>query len=136
MDHSVFVALYCGLDSSFVSIRALTGLDRRSGWDIHDTVYSRELGISNKQNGYRDVLAKIDLSTYRRIPWDNNVPFFLVSYLDPVTQLPLYADPRSLLQTTCERASALNFSCMAGVEYEVFISVSVGHRGLSSFIVL
>ena len=95
----------------------------RSGWDMHDMVYSRELGISNKQNGYRDVLAKIDLSTFRRIPWDNNVPFFLVSYLDPVTQVPLYADPRGVLRTACEQAAAHNFSCMAGVEYEVCVFV-------------
>lgn len=90
------------------------------GWDMHDMVYSRELDISNKQNGYRDVLAKIDLSTFRRIPWDNNVPFFLVSYLHPITQVPLYADPRGVLRTACEQAAAHNFSCMAGVEYEFF----------------
>lgn len=90
------------------------------GWDMHDTVYTRELSISNRQNGYRDVLAKIDLSTYRRIPWDNNTPFFLVSFFDPVTLEPLHADPRSLLHTTCELAAAQGFSCMAGVEYEYF----------------
>ena len=45
-----------------------------SGWDIHDQVYSRELLISNKSNGYRDILAVIDLSTFRRIPWENNSP--------------------------------------------------------------
>ncbi|KAL4077335.1 hypothetical protein V8B97DRAFT_1866527 [Scleroderma yunnanense] len=90
------------------------------GWDMHDLAYSRELAISNRKNGYRDILAQIDLSTYRRIPWDNNVPFFLVSFLDPVTQLPLYVDLRNLLRTTCEQAAALNFSCLAGIEYEYF----------------
>lgn len=30
---------------------------------MHDTVYSKELLISNKANGYHDLLAKIDLST-------------------------------------------------------------------------
>lgn len=90
------------------------------GWDMHDTVYSQELAISNRKNGYRDVLAKIDLSTYRRIPWDSNTPFFLVSFFDPVTLKPLHADPRSLLRTTCELAAVQGFSCMAGVEYEYF----------------
>lgn len=51
-----------------------------SGWDMHDTVYPNELLISNRANGYRDLLAVIDLTTYRRIPWENNVPFFLVSF--------------------------------------------------------
>ncbi|KAF7294740.1 Gln-synt-C domain-containing protein [Mycena indigotica] len=78
------------------------------GWDIHDSVYSRELLISNKANGYRDILASIDLSTYRRIPWENNVPFFLVSFLDPDTKEPLIVDPRGLMRITTERAIALD----------------------------
>ncbi|KAJ7273296.1 hypothetical protein C8J57DRAFT_1506824 [Mycena rebaudengoi] len=73
------------------------------GWDIHDTVYSRELLISNKENGYRDIVASIDLSTYRRIPWENNVPFFL-----------------GLMSITTERAAAVGRQCFAGVEYEYF----------------
>jgi hypothetical protein len=28
--------------------------------------------------GYTDIDANIDLSSFRRIPWENNVPFFLV----------------------------------------------------------
>lgn len=90
-----------------------------SGWDIHDAVYSRELAISNRENGYRDVLAQVDLSTYRRIPWENNVPFFLVSFLDPVSLKPLCADPRGVLRLTCDRAVELGLKCVAGVEYEV-----------------
>ncbi|KAK0210832.1 hypothetical protein DFS33DRAFT_1466943 [Desarmillaria ectypa] len=89
------------------------------GWDIHDTVYSRELLISNKTNGYRDILARIDLSTYRRIPWEDDVPFFLVSFLDPDTKEPLVVDPRGILRITTERAASLGFECFAGVEYEV-----------------
>lgn len=90
-----------------------------SGWDIHDAVYTRELTISNRENGYRDVLAQVDLSTYRRIPWENSVPFFLVSFLDPVSLKPLYVDPRGVLRLTCERAVEMGFNCIAGVEYEV-----------------
>ncbi|KIK06110.1 hypothetical protein K443DRAFT_120295 [Laccaria amethystina LaAM-08-1] len=64
-------------------------------WDIHDTVDSRELLISNKANGYtRDILASIDLSSFRRIPWENDVPSFLVSFLDPDTKQPIVVDPR------------------------------------------
>jgi len=90
-----------------------------SGWDIHDSVYSRELLISNKANGYRDILASIDLSTYRRIPWENNVPFFLVSFLDPDTKKPLTVDPRGIIKITTDRAKAMGYQPYAGVEYEV-----------------
>ena len=96
-----------------------------SGWDIHDAVYARELLISNKKNGYKDIIASIDLSTYRRIPWENNVPFFLVSFLDPVTREPLTVDPRGILKLTMERAEKLGRHCYAGVEYEVFTLHSV-----------
>jgi len=90
-----------------------------SGWDIHDTVYSRELAISNRQNGYRDLVAVIDLSTFRRIPWENNVPFFLVSFLDPETSTPICADPRGVLRKASDDAAAHGMTCVAGVEFEV-----------------
>jgi len=97
-------------------------LDEYSGWDIHDTVYSKELLISNKANGYRDVTAVIDLSSFRRIPWEDNVPFFLVFFLDPETKGPLSVDPRGVLQVATERASQAGYDCFSGVEYEVIIN--------------
>ncbi|KIK59605.1 hypothetical protein GYMLUDRAFT_44568 [Collybiopsis luxurians FD-317 M1] len=90
------------------------------GWDIHDSVYPKELLVSNRANGYRDILASIDLSTYRRIPWENNVPFFLVSFLDPETKEPLVVDPRGILRITSDRAADFHRACYAGVEYEYF----------------
>lgn len=90
-----------------------------SGWDIHDTVYSKELLISNKANGYRDVIAVIDLSSFRRIPWEDYVPFFLVSFLDPDTKSPLSVDPRGVLKLATERAEIAGYKCFSGVEYEV-----------------
>ncbi|KAK4700173.1 hypothetical protein P7C70_g6075, partial [Phenoliferia sp. Uapishka_3] len=38
------------------------------GWDMHDKPYTKELKISTLANGYRDLLARIDLSSYRRTP--------------------------------------------------------------------
>lgn len=93
--------------------------DIHSGWDMHDAVYSRELLISNKDNGYRDILASIDLNTARYIPWENNVPFFLVSFLDPVTKQPICADPRGVLKQVVQRAELKGWKCMAGCEFEV-----------------
>ncbi|GJE90789.1 glutamine synthetase [Phanerochaete sordida] len=90
------------------------------GWDMHDLVYPSELLISNRANGYRDLLARIDLATYRRIPWEGNVPFFLVSFLDPDTREPICADPRGVLKTVTERAAAKGYQCYAGCEYEYF----------------
>ena len=95
-----------------------------SGWDMHDQVYSRELLISNKDNGYRDVIASIDLSTYRRIPWEGNVPFFLVSFLDPDTKEPLSVCPGSTLAKAVKKAEKKGWDCFAGVEFEVLCRFS------------
>lgn len=84
------------------------------GWDMHDTTYVRELEISNKDNGYRDLLAVVDLSSFRRIPWENNVPFFLVSFLDPQTNKPVSACPRGLLNSQLEKLKARGYGAMAG----------------------
>ena len=61
----------------------------------------------------------IDLSTFRRIPWENNVPFFLVSFFDPETKTPLSVDPRGVLKRVVEIGQDLGYECYSGVEYEV-----------------
>jgi len=90
------------------------------GWDMHDQTYFRELGVSNKENGYRDLIAVPDLSSFRRIPWENNVPFFLVSFHDPDTSDTLYACPRSLLKRQVDKLRREGYGAMAGAEYEFY----------------
>ena len=118
--------MQCHLVSHLYTLLRLGMFTASSGWDIHDAVYTRELAISNRENGYRDVLAQVDLSTYRRIPWEDNVPFFLVSFLDPVSLKPICVDPRGVLRLTCERALEMNLKCVAGVEYEVSFPTNLG----------
>ena len=86
------------------------------GWDMHDQTYFKELKISNAENGYRDILAEVDLSSYRRIPWENNVPFFLVSFREPDGE-SLSACPRSLLERACAKIEAKGVGAMAGGEF-------------------
>lgn len=84
------------------------------GWDMHDLTYFRELKISNSENGYRDIVAKIDLSSFRRIPWEDNVPFFLVSFYDPDTDDRLSACSRGLLARMMEKVEKQGYGAMAG----------------------
>lgn len=84
------------------------------GWDMHDTTYFNELKVSNKENGYRDIIAVPDLSSFRRIPWENNMPFFLVSFHDPDTHDPVAACPRGLLNKQLEKWSTKGYGAMAG----------------------
>nr|POF14142.1 type-1 glutamine synthetase 2 [Quercus suber] len=89
------------------------------GWDMHDQTYFKELKISNKENGYRDINAVIDLKTFRRLPWENNLPFFLCSFREPEGQ-SLSACPRSLLERAHAKLSAKGVGALAGAEYEFF----------------
>ncbi len=84
------------------------------GWDMHDQTYFRELKVSNKDNGYRDMLAVPDLNTFRRIPWEDNVPFFLVRFFDPDTKEPICACPRGLLRTQVDKIQSKGYGAMAG----------------------
>ncbi|CAI7612348.1 unnamed protein product [Penicillium bialowiezense] len=90
------------------------------GWDQHDATYYKELTISNKENGYRDLVAVPDLRSFRRIPWEGDVPFFLISFLDPDTREPVCACPRGLLKTAAAKAEAAGYRAMAGAEYEFY----------------
>ncbi len=87
------------------------------GWDMHDQTYFKELKVSNKENGYRDIVAVPDLRSFRRIPWEDNVPFFLVSFLDPETKEPVSACPRGLLKTAVEKLKTRDLRAMAGGEF-------------------
>lgn len=84
------------------------------GWDMHDQTYFRELAISNAENGYHDIIAIPDLSSFRRIPWEDNVPFFLVSFFDPDTMKPVSVCPRGVLKTAVEKLKEKGIGAMAG----------------------
>jgi glutamine synthetase len=99
------------------------------GWDINDSTYIRELLVSNKANGYHDILARVDTSTYRRLAWEKNMPFFLVEFYDPDSErgeARLGACPRGLLETVTQKIEqhGEGWKCMAGAEFEVRASTS------------
>lgn len=62
------------------------------------------------------MVAIPDLSSFRRIPWEDNVPFFLVSFYDPDTKASLSACPRSLLKRAVDKLKENGYGAMAGGE--------------------
>ncbi|KAI0174335.1 putative glutamine synthetase [Pestalotiopsis sp. NC0098] len=88
------------------------------GWDMHDKTYSRELKVCNSENGARDLLAVPDLRSFRRIPWEENIPFFLLNWHDPDTGEPLSCCPRGLLRTVVARLESRGMNANAGAEFE------------------
>ncbi|KAF7726917.1 hypothetical protein EC973_008212 [Apophysomyces ossiformis] len=106
------------------------------GWDIHDAVYSTDVEFSGKDHQFYDFLAQIDLSTFRRIPWEDNIPFFLVKLVHPVTHKPLYCCPRTLLKSATDDLAGLGFKAYCGVEYEFYCfketSESLAQKGYTN----
>ena len=89
--------------------------------DIHDQTYTKELGISNLANGYRDIEARVDLNTFRRIPFEDNIALFLCTFIDPDTSEGLHACPRATLQRVVQQLQD-DLACTpwGGAEFEFF----------------
>jgi glutamine synthetase len=91
------------------------------GWDAMDVTYDNTT-LTGWHKGFPDALAKIDLGTYRTVPWDGNVPFFLGDFVmdKDGAEVPLPICPRQVLKRVLERARALGVTPMCGMEYEWF----------------
>ncbi len=88
------------------------------GWDAHDQCYDNT-SVTGWHHGFPDALARLDLRTQRRVPWDHNVPFFLGEFVSNDGS-PYPVCPRQVLKRVLKRAEKLGFSAMCGHEYEWF----------------
>ena len=50
------------------------------GWDMVDGDYENDIKVTGWHTGYGDFEAQVDLDTFRTIPWEDDVPFFLVDF--------------------------------------------------------
>ena len=88
------------------------------GWDSNDACYDNTT-LTGWHTGFPDATARIDLSTFRRIPWDDDVPFFLADFDDGMGGgLPMC--PRQVLKRVLKRAEKMGVQALTGVEYEWF----------------
>jgi glutamine synthetase len=88
------------------------------GWDSQDQCYDNAQ-VTGWQHGFPDALARLDVSTLRRVPWDGNVPFFLGEFVN-ADGSPYPVCPRQILKKVLKRAEKLGFAPMCGIEYEWF----------------
>ncbi|RYZ63639.1 MAG: glutamine synthetase, partial [Proteobacteria bacterium] len=82
------------------------------GWDVADVCYDNG-AFSGWHTGFPDAPAYLDLATFRHVPWDRNVPFFL-------GDLDCDVCPRTLLRHVLDRAATLGIVVKAGMEFEWF----------------
>ena len=50
------------------------------GWDCHDQCYDNTT-FTGWHKGFPDALARLDLGTHRKVPWDDDVDFFLGEFI-------------------------------------------------------
>ncbi|WP_208028341.1 glutamine synthetase family protein [Rhabdothermincola sediminis] len=88
------------------------------GWDTADECYDNAT-YTGWQSGYPDAEVRLDLSTHRRIPWEDDRHFFLGDFMGTGNQ-PLEVCPRRALRGVVERAAAMGYVANFGLEFEWF----------------
>src|ERR1700675_3702806 len=72
---------YIHRDKFFSAVESGFGFcDVVFGWDMMDQCYDNTK-LTGWQHGFPDAIARIDLDTYRTVPWDGGVPFFLGNFV-------------------------------------------------------
>lgn len=88
------------------------------GWDMGDVAYDN-VKFTGWHTGYPDALVKLDLSTFRKIPWENDIPFFLGDFVDD-DEIPGYTCPRQLLRKVLADTEQSGFLPYFSQEFEWF----------------
>jgi glutamine synthetase len=86
------------------------------GWDANDAAYDNA-GFTGWHTGYPDAPARIDLTTFRKIPWEHDIPFFLGELTDKQGG-PSYVCPRQLVKKVLQQAKGMGFVPYFSQEFE------------------
>jgi glutamine synthetase len=88
------------------------------GWDSNDVAYDNT-DYTGWHSGYPDAPTQLDLSTFRKISWENDLPFFLGELLDSKGN-PSHVCPRQLLKKVLSDAQRAGFTPFFSQEFEWF----------------
>jgi glutamine synthetase len=88
------------------------------GWDAADSAYDNA-AVTGWHTGYPDAIATIDLQTFRQVPWENDLPFFLADFSNEKTGLAA-ACPRTLLKQIAAQAKSAGYIPYFSQEFEWF----------------
>ncbi|MEJ6982353.1 glutamine synthetase family protein [Pedobacter sp. P351] len=88
------------------------------GWDSADVLYDN-VRVTGWHSGYPDQTCRIDLSTFRTIPWQDNIPFFMADF-SKKEDSGLSACPRSLLKKIAQECADMGFIPAFAQEFEWF----------------
>src|SRR5260370_1416 len=82
------------------------------GWDIGDALYDNAK-VTGWHTGYPDATARIDLKTFRAIPWEPGTAFFLLHFVNVAA-----ISQRQVLQRVIEKAG--EYKAYFSAEFEFF----------------
>src|SRR5215831_2552908 len=87
----------------FVSMAESSGgfCDVVFGWDIGDVLLDN-LKYTGWHTGFPDAVCRVDLDTYREIPWEPGTALFLLDFRNARDE-PLEIAPRQVLQRVLAR---------------------------------
>lgn len=85
------------------------------GWDMVDSAYDNAQ-VTGWHTGYPDVQYRPDVHTYRNIPWEENMPFFLGDF----SAIDHPGCGRSLLKKVITKAEKMGYSTRFAQEFEWF----------------
>jgi glutamine synthetase len=88
------------------------------GWDMADEAYDNA-SFTGWHTGYPDAKVKINLGSFRKIPWENDLPFFLGEFIKDTGEA-LEICPRQLIQTIIKQAADAGFHAKFAQEFEWF----------------
>ncbi|MFA9389369.1 MAG: glutamine synthetase family protein [Prolixibacteraceae bacterium] len=88
------------------------------GWDANDRCYTNS-DFTGWHTAYPDAKAQIDLSTYRTIPWNDELPFFLADFSNDNGE-GLDICPRTLLKRIRLKATQMGIKPVFAQEFEWF----------------
>ncbi|CVL02565.1 probable glutamine synthetase [Fusarium mangiferae] len=86
------------------------------GWDMHDVLYTQETSLTSADSGYQDFTAVIDLNSFRRLPFEDNIAFFLLRFY--IHEKPVFADGRGMVKALTDNLVDSGYRALAGVELE------------------
>jgi glutamine synthetase len=89
------------------------------GWDIADRCYDNA-EVTGPSTGYPDIRAKIDLGSFRVLPYEPDTAAFLLDF-HGADEKPHLACPRSLLKRVVARAESLGYVPFVGAEFEFWV---------------
>jgi glutamine synthetase len=89
------------------------------GWDIGDMLYDN-VKYTGWHTGYPDANCRVDLQSFRRIPWEPGTAMFLLDFIGR-DDAPLEIAPRQVFQRVLRKAEKSGFHPRFSAEYEFFV---------------